>query len=429
MARHSKVAILRLCCLLVLTTNTFFSYHAVISYLYRAIGISHGDTFKNDKPFSQHAPVMQRRMNNNSQSGTHYPIGDKYPPTSAPPTNDGDRAEPQDTCTPKHNIVFLKTHKAGSSTVQNIVLRYGEKHKLTFALPKRRGVSENNAGWPHHFDKQYLIETPGKGYNIFAFHCRFAHKELSAVMPTGSIYFTILREPVSLYESMFRFFFTTNIRRQLKLKGDFTKAAVTFLSDPRRYYNADRSFPLVRNPMMFDMGMSVDEMDDERAVLRKIAELEGALHFVMISEYFDESLVLLRHLLCWKVDDIAYLANNVRINAERKLKGTDSLAEKIEQWNQADVMLYRHFNATFWERIQSFGADRMEKEVWQFREKLEKSREFCVQRSKAGLSITGAKVVQYELNEGAENNLDCQRMITTELDYLNYIKLTYQPSK
>ena len=33
-------------------------------------------------------------------------------------------------------ITFLKTHKTASSTLQNVLLRFGEKRNLTFALPK-----------------------------------------------------------------------------------------------------------------------------------------------------------------------------------------------------------------------------------------------------------------------------------------------------
>ena len=37
-------------------------------------------------------------------------------------------------------IVFLKTHKTASSTVQNILFRFGEKMNLNFALPANNGA-------------------------------------------------------------------------------------------------------------------------------------------------------------------------------------------------------------------------------------------------------------------------------------------------
>ena len=40
-------------------------------------------------------------------------------------------------CTPRKKIIFLKTHKTGSTTLQNIFYRFGFKEKLMFLLPKR----------------------------------------------------------------------------------------------------------------------------------------------------------------------------------------------------------------------------------------------------------------------------------------------------
>ena len=39
-------------------------------------------------------------------------------------------------CTPSKKLIFAKTHKTGSTTVQNIIFRFGEKNHLMFVLPK-----------------------------------------------------------------------------------------------------------------------------------------------------------------------------------------------------------------------------------------------------------------------------------------------------
>ena len=36
-------------------------------------------------------------------------------------------------------VIFQKTHKTASSTVQNMLFRFGEKRNLNFALPKNNG--------------------------------------------------------------------------------------------------------------------------------------------------------------------------------------------------------------------------------------------------------------------------------------------------
>ena len=40
------------------------------------------------------------------------------------------------TCQPVKKIIFAKTHKTGSTTVQNILYRFGEENQLMFVLPK-----------------------------------------------------------------------------------------------------------------------------------------------------------------------------------------------------------------------------------------------------------------------------------------------------
>ncbi|CBY07501.1 unnamed protein product [Oikopleura dioica] len=42
-------------------------------------------------------------------------------------------------CEAVKSVVFVKTHKTASSTLQNIFLRYGLKHDLKIALPKNSG--------------------------------------------------------------------------------------------------------------------------------------------------------------------------------------------------------------------------------------------------------------------------------------------------
>ena len=74
-------------------------------------------------------------------------------------------------CDAKINIVLLKTHKTGSSTVQNILYRFGDARGLSFVLPS----VDVYMGNPAYFSTRYIVQTKG-GYNILANHARF-HKE------------------------------------------------------------------------------------------------------------------------------------------------------------------------------------------------------------------------------------------------------------
>ncbi|XP_072017686.1 galactosylceramide sulfotransferase-like [Amphiura filiformis] len=106
-------------------------------------------------------------------------------------------------CRSVTDIVFLKIHKCSSTTVQNLLLRFGEKHDLTFVLPPHA----NYLGDPQNtsFDRKYMIEYPDVKYNILCHHTRFNEENIVNLMPSDSVYITILRDPVTMYESLFTY--------------------------------------------------------------------------------------------------------------------------------------------------------------------------------------------------------------------------------
>ncbi|OQR75552.1 galactosylceramide sulfotransferase-like, partial [Tropilaelaps mercedesae] len=60
-------------------------------------------------------------------------------------------------CKRKEHIFFMKTHKCASSSLQNVLFRYGDKHNLTIALPL---TNANYFGHPGYFNRNMLqMET------------------------------------------------------------------------------------------------------------------------------------------------------------------------------------------------------------------------------------------------------------------------------
>ncbi|CAB4061585.1 GAL3ST1 [Lepeophtheirus salmonis] len=107
----------------------------------------------------------------------------------------------EEECVYKSKIVFVKTHKTGGSTLQNILFRYGYLQDLVFALPPQ--------GWMYSLDKGFEAEMakgneqPWSKYfsmDVFAFHSRFNIDELRKVI-SDPIVLTILRDPVETFES------------------------------------------------------------------------------------------------------------------------------------------------------------------------------------------------------------------------------------
>ena len=125
------------------------------------------------------------------------------PPTTAAPTPDPNC--PETGCPPpsssfgplpsnwpqceaqgnSNNVVFLKTHKTGSSTMSNIMLRYADTHNLTVGLPLE-GKWELG-GYPAYIDRR-LIDPPLSTYNILGHHFRFNIDKLREFMPIDTKY-------------------------------------------------------------------------------------------------------------------------------------------------------------------------------------------------------------------------------------------------
>lgn len=65
---------------------------------------------------------------------------------------------------------------------------------------------------------------------------------------------------------------------------------------------------LLFNSQAFDLG--IDHDASEAHVDKVIKQMDG-WELVLITEYMDESLVLLKRKMCWTLDDVAYFALKV----------------------------------------------------------------------------------------------------------------------
>ncbi|XP_051521368.1 galactose-3-O-sulfotransferase 2-like [Myxocyprinus asiaticus] len=339
-------------------------------------------------------------------------------------------------CQPKNHIVFLKTHKTASSTILNILYRYGDSHNLTFALPLNM---HSQLFYPSFFAAHFVEGSrtrSEKEFHILCNHMRFKSQEVRKLMPKDTFYFSILRNPVEMMESIFVYYKAIPAFRVVKSLEEF-------LIQGGRSYNA--SLPnnhYARNILTFDFGLDStapeNEIDLDRRSAEIIAAVERDFELILISEYFDESVVLLKHALCWTLDDVLSFRLNSRSERSRRPL-TPETAERIKEWNSLDWRLYLHFNATFWKRIDdTLGQTELQREVELLKARRRKLEETCllgggavdpaqVQDSLLKPFQYGAAVIQgYNLRLGLNNETRqlCQRLIMPELQYTSalYIK-------
>ncbi|XP_047426032.1 galactosylceramide sulfotransferase-like [Mugil cephalus] len=331
-------------------------------------------------------------------------------------------------CSPKVNIMFMKTHKTASSTILNILFRFGEKHKLRFAFPDRR----NDFFYPSPFQcSQVKDYRPGECFNVVCNHMRFDRREVAKLLPKDAAYITILRDPVDLFESAFHYYhravpLTWRIGGESKLEE--------FLNNPRAFYSPEayNSFYL-KNLLSFDFGLDNNLEADDPRVIKDIHNLSKHFHLVLIAEYFEESLILLKDLLCWSTEDILYFKLNARRNSSVSRLNPEMRAKAL-QWNGADWRLYQHFNATFWARIEAYGRERMKQEVKQLRRRNAEMKATCIEGGDAVEAqkiqdrhflpwqpVGEASIMGYNMKKDIDPKFRtiCEKMLTPEIQYLS----------
>ncbi|CAL1270012.1 unnamed protein product [Larinioides sclopetarius] len=215
--------------------------------------------------------------------------------TEDPPEN------PTNSCTPRHNLVFLKTHKCASSSIQNIFNRYGYRKGLTFVLPA---------------------------------------------------------------------------------KGKHQK--------PPGFYEKRMGGKIGFNQMLFDLGMDDKAFGNNSAVMDYVRFLDSVFDLVMVRERMDESLVLLKELLCWDVDDVIVFHLNAR-NERFKRKLSSDLYTRLVKFNSADMILYKYFKNRLTERINDFGPERMVEAVEELRNRTRMWYNLCVQKQEFQSKVINAR--------------------------------------
>ncbi|XP_022256514.1 galactose-3-O-sulfotransferase 2-like [Limulus polyphemus] len=329
-------------------------------------------------------------------------------------------------CHPVTNIFFLKTHKCASSTVQNLLMRFGEKHKLDFVLPS----SGNYISYERKLKQHVLSEdlTPPWGFNIFCHHTRFDLREVKKIMPSDTIYITIFRHPVRQLKSLYSYYSLENITG-LKLED--------FLKTPEKWDSLASSRiwnKLGQNQMLYDLGFEIKDWETEELIDVAVKKVELWFDFVLIAERFEESLVLLKELLCWDILDVVFLHHNKRLASISDKLSSEAERHALE-FNRGDWKLYQYFASKFEKLVEDFGRENMEQEVRNVR----MWNKICYQNCINGMNInnhtqasleTGVfydNVFSFTLKEGEKPDL-CLKMAMQELLYTDKLRKTQKQS-
>lgn len=250
------------------------------------------------------------------------------------------------------HIMFLKVHKAASSTAQNIFMRFGTKRGLVFMLPK---TSFNIISQSGPVSNDNVLRPPeGKVYDVLCCHAIYDNNAIRNFMPRDTVYIGIIRSPYSQFISTINYFRPDEI---MNIPGPHK--VTTFLRNPTYYVQKSRVGHFLNNRMAYEYNFprSLFENRNKEEIHKYLSRIDSEFTLVLIADYFDESVVLMRRLLNWNMKDILYS----RINRGRfasKVSKHQSLNKLLHrQWAELDYALYDYFTTRLWNQIQSAGSD------------------------------------------------------------------------
>lgn len=300
----------------------------------------------------------------------------------------------------------------------NILQRYGYIRHLNFVLPRKRlhAASYNYLNKPGEpLTARSLIPPPaGQHYDLLWNHGIYNSTFIHSIMPLDAVYITMLRQPLQQFVSAFEYYGN--------IPGSYINAIMTsnvsnplaeYLGHPALYESTMRYLTYLRNKQAEDLGMEARHVTNLSLRRQYIQQLAADFHLVMITEFFDESLVLLRRLLCWDVQDVLYLPKNRNhLKKERNFSAEHRRQHRL--LSIADYDLYHFFYQRFILTMKSQEPD-FQEEVRYFKELLGHVQTQCVQEGEVTVNRSQWHA-QFTLTPR-----DCQLMQQSELPFLDDI--------
>ena len=226
-------------------------------------------------------------------------------------------------CKEKTNFVFIKGMKCATTTLLGVFDRFGVRRNLSFVLPVKWNIYLN---WPYPLT-QWDFRPDRRGFNILVDHAIFAEAPMAAIMPTDSVYISIVRHPLGQLKSGFNYW---KVAKLSGISQTVENPVLEYFSDLPRYeaayqragntqrYCIPDHFSMTRNLQSHCLGLptgfppgAADVTGNHSEVKGHLRHLEEKFLLVMVADYFLESLVILRRLMCWAFSDIVFHSANV----------------------------------------------------------------------------------------------------------------------
>ncbi|XP_060069956.1 galactose-3-O-sulfotransferase 2-like [Ylistrum balloti] len=298
---------------------------------------------------------------------------------------------------PANHIAFLKIHKAASTTVASLFQRYGKENNLVFAIPRGHG------GGGTALTSRFFFPPPKRGtYDITCGHVPYNREEFSRVLPNDTLYIGIVREPFSQFRSFVRFFRPKNI---LSLSGD--NPVLRYLSQNESHMEFQRYTVTRVRSKIHDFNMMANEFGFPESLFQSrdpkqtqiyLRKLDEEMDLVLVVEYLDESLVLMRRLLNWDLKYILYISLHVNKIEDPRLQFGSKEESLYRARSYLDHALYDFFAHKLKEILRRQRVDFYE-ELAYFKKTRMKFNHFCLYFDSGTLVNTTISFERSEWNQ------------------------------
>jgi hypothetical protein len=127
--------------------------------------------------------------------------------------------------------------------------------------------------------------------------------------------------------------------------------------------------------LLQDFGIPEKQLKDLKFIDAKIKEIDDNFNLILIQERFDDSIILLKDLLCWDNTDLLHLKLNYMPNTKSKL--TEETIKSLSAYLEADIRVYDYFYKKFEQKVQAFGENRLNIETMNLKEDIVHVKDVC----------------------------------------------------
>ncbi|CAH1797940.1 unnamed protein product [Owenia fusiformis] len=333
--------------------------------------------------------------------------------------------ESPDKCQPVKHFVFIKGKKCGGSTITNVFLRYGETHDLTFILPKPRTSLITKEDMERHI---------GDDIDVIVHHAKYDEKLMERLMPKDTVYIGVIREPLNHLKSYYNYRNFGNILSKPTL--------AKFEENPWDYM--EELGDEVKNFQSAWFGWDENKTLDEDIIRKFVEDIEKRFDLILITDHMKESLVLLKDVLCWSLDDLLFVSHKIAnesmaIRKSIRKSGahessyldhtpnTTLAVKNLRQLSSLDYSMFDHFNHTLWENIKSKG-DAFRYDLKQFDDKLRVIQRKC-KYTEESQTLNDDYIRKVADESSSSRDYRCHRMLFPPNWYSHYILHPKQENK